>query len=76
VSNVAKVTSVSVILFLRASIVLAFGEAGNFLAAIKATAEYFPKKARGFAISIFNAGATIGALAAPISIPFIAKAYG
>jgi MFS transporter, ACS family, hexuronate transporter len=76
VSNVAKVTSVSVTLFLCARIVLAFGEAGNFPAAIKATAEYFPKKARGFATSIFNAGATIGALAAPISIPFIAKAYG
>jgi MFS transporter, ACS family, hexuronate transporter len=76
VSNVAKVTSVSVTLFLCARIVLAFGEAGNFPAAIKATAEYFPKKARGFATSIFNAGATIGALAAPISIPFIAKVCG
>ncbi len=76
VSNVAKVTSVSVTLFVFARIVLALGEAGNFPAAIKATAEYFPKKARGFATSIFNAGATVGALAAPLSIPFIAKAYG
>jgi ACS family hexuronate transporter-like MFS transporter len=76
VSDVAKVTSLSVTLFIFARIVLALGEAGNFPAAIKATAEYFPKKARGFATSIFNAGATIGALIAPISIPFIAKAYG
>jgi MFS transporter, ACS family, hexuronate transporter len=76
VSNIAKVTSVSVTLFVFARIVLALGEAGNFPAAIKATAEYFPKKARGFATSIFNAGATVGALAAPLSIPFIAKAYG
>jgi MFS transporter, ACS family, hexuronate transporter len=76
VSNVAKITSVSVTLFVFARIVLALGEAGNFPAAIKATAEYFPKKARGFATSIFNAGATVGALAAPISIPFVAKAYG
>jgi MFS transporter, ACS family, hexuronate transporter len=76
VSNMAKVTSVSVTLFVFARIVLALGEAGNFPAAIKATAEYFPKKARGFATSIFNAGATVGALAAPLSIPFIAKAYG
>jgi ACS family hexuronate transporter-like MFS transporter len=76
VSDVAKVTSVSVTLFVFARIVLAIGEAGNFPAAIKATAEYFPKKARGFATSIFNAGATIGALAAPLTIPFIAKAYG
>jgi ACS family hexuronate transporter-like MFS transporter len=52
------------------------GEAGNFPAAIKATAEFFPKKARGFATSIFNSGATVGALVAPLSIPFIAKAYG
>lgn len=76
VSDVAKVTSISVTLFVFARIILALGEAGNFPAAIKATAEYFPKKARGFATSIFNAGATIGALVAPLSIPFIAKAYG
>lgn len=76
VKDISKVTSVSVILFIFARIVLALGEAGNFPAAIKATAEYFPKKARGFATSIFNAGATIGALAAPVTIPFIAKAWG
>jgi len=76
VSDIAKITSISVSLFIFSRIVLALGEAGNFPAAIKATAEYFPKKDRGFATSIFNAGATIGALAAPLSIPFIAKAYG
>jgi MFS transporter, ACS family, hexuronate transporter len=76
VQDVAKVTSVSVTLFIFSRIVLALGEAGNFPAAIKATAEYFPKKARGFATSIFNAGATIGALAAPLTIPVIARAYG
>lgn len=76
VSDVSKITSVSVIFFVFARIVLALGEAGNFPAAIKATAEYFPKKARGFATSIFNAGATVGALAAPVTIPFIARAYG
>jgi len=76
VSDVAKVTSVSVILFVFARIVLALGEAGNFPAAIKTTAEYFPKKARGFATSIFNAGATVGALAAPLTIPVLAKNYG
>ncbi len=76
VSDISRVTSVSVTLFIFARIILALGEAGNFPAAIKATAEYFPKKTRGFATSIFNAGATVGALAAPLSIPFIAKAYG
>jgi len=72
----AIVTSTSVSLFIFARFVLAVGEAGNFPAAIKTTAEYFPKKDRALATSIFNAGATIGALSAPITIPFIAKAYG
>ncbi|TDG37635.1 MFS transporter [Pedobacter changchengzhani] len=76
VNNTGMIVSVSVTLFIFARFVLAVGEAGNFPAAIKATAEYFPKKDRAFATSIFNAGATVGALAAPISIPFIAKAYG
>ena len=52
------------------------GEAGNFPAAIKVTAEYFPKKDRAYATSIFNAGASIGALIAPLSIPLLAKAWG
>jgi MFS transporter, ACS family, hexuronate transporter len=76
VANTTAVISTSVMLFVFARFVLALGEAGNFPAAIKATAEYFPKKDRGFSTSIWNAGATIGALAAPISIPFIAKAWG
>ena len=76
VQDISRITSVSVTLFIFARIVLALGEAGNFPAAIKATAEYFPKKARGFATSIFNAGATVGALAAPLTIPTIARAYG
>ncbi len=76
VSNVAKVLNVSVVLFVFARFVLAIGEAGNFPAAIKATAEYFPKKDRALATSIFNAGATAGALAAPITIPLIAKTWG
>lgn len=76
VDDVAKISSISVMLFIFARIILALGEAGNFPAAIKATAEYFPKKARGFATSIFNAGATVGAMAAPVTIPVIAKAYG
>ncbi|MBN8863825.1 MAG: MFS transporter [Sphingobacteriales bacterium] len=76
VGNVALVASTSVTLFIIARIILAIGEAGNFPAAIKATAEFFPKKDRGFATSIFNAGATVGALAAPLTIPFIAKEWG
>ena len=56
--------------------ILGLGEAGNFPAAIKVTAEYFPKKDRAFATSIFNAGASVGALAAPATIPLLAKAWG
>jgi len=76
VNDTGLVISTSVTLFIFARFVLAVGEAGNFPAAIKTTAEYFPKKDRAFSTSIFNAGATIGALLAPVSIPFIAEAFG
>ncbi|MCC2600745.1 MFS transporter [Sphingobacterium sp. FBM7-1] len=76
VSDVGLVVNVSVTLFIFARFVLAVGEAGNFPAAIKATAEYFPKKDRALSTSIFNAGATIGALAAPLTIPVIAQHWG
>ena len=66
----------SVWLFIACRAVLALGEAGNFPAAVKVTAEYFPKKDRAFATSIFNAGSSVGALAAPLSIPIIAKMWG
>ena len=66
----------SVWLFLACRAVLALGEAGNFPAAIKVTAEYFPKKDRAFATSIFNSGSSVGALAAPLSIQLIAKYSG
>nr|WP_104384007.1 MFS transporter [Sphingobacterium sp. HMA12] len=76
VNNVGLIISVSVNLFIFARFVLAVGEAGNFPAAIKATAEYFPKKDRALSTSIFNSGATIGALAAPLTIPVIAAHWG
>ena len=66
----------SVWLFLACRAVLAMGEAGNFPAAIKVTAEYFPKKDRAFATSIFNSGSSVGALAAPATIPLIAEYCG
>lgn len=73
---VVLISTVSMYCFLVARSVLAIGESGNFPAAIKTTAEYFPKKDRAFATSIFNAGASIGALIAPLTIPLLAKAYG
>lgn len=76
VKDISRVINVSVTLFIIARLVLALGEAGNFPAAIKATAEYFPKKDRALATSIFNAGATVGALAAPVTIPLIAYHWG
>jgi ACS family hexuronate transporter-like MFS transporter len=76
INNVGLIVSVSVTLFIFARLILAIGEAGNFPAAIKATAEYFPKKDRAFSTSIFNAGATVGALAAPVTIPVIAAHFG
>ena len=76
-SNVAlAISTVSVYLFLLCRGILALGESGNFPAAIKATAEFFPKKDRAFATSIFNAGASVGALAAPLLIPPLAKHLG
>ena len=70
------IATVSVWLFLVCRAILALGEAGNFPAAIKVTAEYFPKKDRAFATSLFNAGASVGALVAPLSIPVLASAWG
>ena len=73
---VSSISMVSVYLFLFCRLVLGLGEAGNFPAAIKVTAEYFPKKDRAFATALFNAGASVGALAAPATIPLLAKSLG
>jgi MFS transporter, ACS family, hexuronate transporter len=51
-------------------------EAGNFPAAIKTVAEWFPKKERALATGIFNSGASIGAVFAPLLVPLIARAWG
>jgi len=55
---------------------LGLSEAGNFPAAIKTVAEWFPKKERALATGIFNTGAGIGAIIAPLTVPFIAVAWG
>ena len=70
------ISTVGMWAFIVARSILALGESGNFPAAIKTTAEYFPKKDRAFATSIWNAGASVGALASPLAIPPIAKAFG
>jgi ACS family hexuronate transporter-like MFS transporter len=55
---------------------LGVGEAGNFPAAIKTVAEWFPKKERALATGIFNAGSNVGAIVAPLSVPWIALHLG
>jgi ACS family hexuronate transporter-like MFS transporter len=62
--------------FVISRAVLALGESGNFPAAIRATAEYFPKKERSFATGVFNSGATVGAVLAPMTVPWIASQWG
>lgn len=58
----------SLIGFVLARFGLGIGESGNFPAAIKTTAEWFPKKDRAFATGVFNAATSIGAIAAPFVI--------
>lgn len=55
---------------------LGLGEAGNFPAAIKTVAEWFPKKERALATGIFNSGANIGAVVAPVMVPWILGLWG
>lgn len=55
---------------------LGLGEAGNFPAAIKSVAEWFPKKERALATGIFNCGANVGAVLAPIIVPWLTIKYG
>jgi len=75
-ATINLVIPVSILGFMMSRAVLAFGEAGNFPAAIKATAEYFPKKERSFATGIFNSGANVGAILAPLTVPWIALHWG
>ncbi len=62
--------------FYVARAALGLSESGNFPAAIKTTAEWFPKKERALATGIFNSGTNVGAILAPLSVPFIADNYG
>ena len=62
--------------FGTARFALGLGEAGNFPASIKTIAEWFPKKERALATGIFNSGSNVGAIVAPLVVPFIAIKYG
>lgn len=62
--------------FMTARGVLGVSEAGNFPAAIKTVAEWFPKKERALATGLFNSGSNVGAIIAPLTVPLIAVAWG
>jgi ACS family hexuronate transporter-like MFS transporter len=62
--------------FIIARSVLGVSEAGNFPAAIKTVAEWFPKKERALATGIFNSGSNVGAIIAPLTVPYITIAWG
>ncbi|HMT06530.1 MAG TPA: MFS transporter [Pyrinomonadaceae bacterium] len=70
------VLSVSVAGFIVARFVLGLGESGNFPAAIKTTAEWFPKKERALSTGIFNAGTNVGALVTPLAVPILVAYWG
>lgn len=76
ISAVAHALATGTMGFSVARIFLGVTEAGNFPAAIKTVAEWFPKKERALATGIFNSGSNIGAIIAPISVPFIAENWG
>jgi ACS family hexuronate transporter-like MFS transporter len=57
-------------------LLLGLGEAGNFPSAVKATAEWFPVRERAFAMGLFNSGSTVGAILAPLIVPWIALTLG
>jgi len=66
----------SVFGFSAARFALGIGESGSFPASIKAVSEWFPKRERALATGIFNAGTNIGAVVAPLVVPWITVAYG
>jgi ACS family hexuronate transporter-like MFS transporter len=62
--------------FIAARFALGIGEAGNFPSAIRAVAEWFPVRERAFATGLFNSGTNIGAIIAPLTVPWITVTYG
>lgn len=66
----------SVLQFAIARFALGVGEAANFPAAIKTVADWFPRRERALATGIFNSGSNVGAIAAPLLVPFVALHFG
>jgi len=66
----------TVVAFAAARFALGLGEAGNFPAAVKTVAEWFPRRERAFATGLFNAGTNVGAVLAPVAVPIAASLWG
>lgn len=75
-SSIAHAFAKTTFGFGTARAALGLSEGGNWTAAIKAIAEWFPKKERALANGIFNSGANIGAIIAPVVVPWIAVTLG
>ena len=76
VASMFHAVAKSVMGFGIARLSLGLGEAGNFPAAMKAVAEWFPRKERALATGIFNSGTAIGVVVALILVPLIMQSYG
>jgi ACS family hexuronate transporter-like MFS transporter len=75
-ATVGFVATPSVAGFMAARFALGLGEGGNFPAAIKSVAEWFPKRERALATGIFNSGTNVGAVVTPLVVPWITVRYG
>ena len=73
--RVFGLTALSVAAFGLCRVLLGLAEAGNFPAAVKGVAQWFPKRERAFATSLFNSGANVGALLAPAVVPLLAITF-
>lgn len=76
IAAMAHSFATSVVGFAIARFSLGLGESGNFPAAIKTVAEWFPKKERALATGIFNSGSNVGAVVAPLVVPWLTLTYG
>lgn len=76
ISAIAHALATTTFGFGLARAALGLTEAGNFPSAVKTIAEWFPKKERALATGIFNSGANVGAITAPLTVPFIADKFG
>jgi len=76
ISAMAHAAAGSVMQFAVARFSLGIGEAGSFPGSIKAVAEWFPKRERAIATGIFNSGTNVGAIVAPLVVPWLTLRYG